>query len=257
MAADVRRTALSVIACLVVTGATVSAPGFASAGVVPVPHPAAALRASAVPLPARLSHVGAATQVIVVTTSSWSTSYATLTAWQKTGRTWALRWGPVAARVGANGLAPAPTRRQDTYTTPAGTFGLGPDFGSAPNPGVPAGVTYRRTTGRDWWAYDKDCPSTYNRWVKGYSTCWSAGMAEHLVTYAEYKYAAVIAYNLPTPARPTPRLSGGGGIFLHLNGRGATAGCVSSKEWVVVGLLRWLRPGARIVIGPSASITSM
>jgi L,D-peptidoglycan transpeptidase YkuD (ErfK/YbiS/YcfS/YnhG family) len=34
----------------------------------------------------------------------------------------------------------------------------------------------------------------------------------------------------------------GSAIFLHVNGRGATAGCVSLPEARLVRLLRWLRP---------------
>jgi L,D-peptidoglycan transpeptidase YkuD (ErfK/YbiS/YcfS/YnhG family) len=49
----------------------------------------------------------------------------------------------------------------------------------------------------------------------------------------------------------------GGGIFLHANGTGATAGCVSLARSDLLRVLRWLDPAKapRIVMAPSAVIT--
>ncbi|SCD94018.1 hypothetical protein GA0115246_108276 [Streptomyces sp. SolWspMP-sol7th] len=41
----------------------------------------------------------------------------------------------------------------------------------------------------------------------------------------------------------------GAGIFLHVNGKGATAGCVSVPAATMRTLLRWARPGAKLVVG--------
>jgi L,D-peptidoglycan transpeptidase YkuD (ErfK/YbiS/YcfS/YnhG family) len=43
----------------------------------------------------------------------------------------------------------------------------------------------------------------------------------------------------------------GSGIFLHQQTGGPTAGCVSLDPADPVVVLRWLRPGTRIAMGPS------
>jgi L,D-peptidoglycan transpeptidase YkuD (ErfK/YbiS/YcfS/YnhG family) len=44
----------------------------------------------------------------------------------------------------------------------------------------------------------------------------------------------------------------GSGIFLHVQTGGPTAGCVSLREDDLLPVLRWLRPDARILIGPTS-----
>jgi len=46
----------------------------------------------------------------------------------------------------------------------------------------------------------------------------------------------------------------GSGIFLHRQTGGPTAGCVSLREADLLAVLRWLRPGTRIVMGPAAYV---
>ena len=52
-----------------------------------------------------------------------------------------------------------------------------------------------------------------------------------------YQYAVVIDFN----RWPAVRYRGAG-IFLHVNGTGATAGCVSVPLTTMVSILRWLDP---------------
>jgi L,D-peptidoglycan transpeptidase YkuD (ErfK/YbiS/YcfS/YnhG family) len=40
----------------------------------------------------------------------------------------------------------------------------------------------------------------------------------------------------------------GAGIFLHINGRGATAGCVSVPESVMLYIAMWLDPALKPII---------
>jgi L,D-peptidoglycan transpeptidase YkuD (ErfK/YbiS/YcfS/YnhG family) len=47
---------------------------------------------------------------------------------------------------------------------------------------------------------------------------------------------------------PAPARHRGAGTFLHVNGRGATAGCVSVPRWFMVHLMRDLAPSARPVM---------
>jgi L,D-peptidoglycan transpeptidase YkuD (ErfK/YbiS/YcfS/YnhG family) len=54
-----------------------------------------------------------------------------------------------------------------------------------------------------------------------------------------------------------PAVAGrGSAIFLHVNGAGSTAGCVSLARGNMIAVLRWLDPAAfpRIVMAPLADI---
>jgi hypothetical protein len=49
----------------------------------------------------------------------------------------------------------------------------------------------------------------------------------------------------------------GSGIFLHVSHHSPTAGCVSFPEADLLSVLRWMRPGARILIGPTRWLRSL
>jgi len=182
-----------------------------------------------------------ATQLITVRSSG---SRATVTAWAKRGSTWVVVGGPWAGRVGSNGTVPASLRKQWTSTTPAGTFTLTEAFGLQADPG--ALLPYHRVTADDWWVQDNASPY-YNQMrqasLGGFDTTLppsAKNSSEHLITYTtQYRYAVVIDFN----RWPAVRYRGAG-IFLHVNGPGATGGCVSVPESAMVWLLRWLRPDA-------------
>jgi L,D-peptidoglycan transpeptidase YkuD (ErfK/YbiS/YcfS/YnhG family) len=220
-------------------------------GAAPV-SPAAAASA---PLPERLRAIGDARQVIVVTAADWSTSRATLQMWERYSGGWS-RKATMAARLGWSGFSWATERRQGDGSTPAGTFTLTRAFGLREDPGTR--LPYRRAWSDDYWVYDARCPSSYNTWQKWSRTrCWSFDEAEKLVSYgAQYEAAAVIDFNIPSPGRPAD-VRRGGGIFLHVNGSGATAGCVSLARSDLLRVLRWLDPAKapRIVMAPSSVIT--
>ena len=231
-------------------------PATASAGDVPPYHPS------------RLTHLGDAGQVVVVTGGSWSASHAVLRRYERTpdGR-WLRVGDAVPARVGRNGFVRAAERRQSTGTTPAGTFGLVSAFGNGPDPGT--ALPYRVVDRSDWWVYDPRDPGTYNvlqpRRVA--TSAWRRSWAEDLSGYGgQYRYVAVLDFNLPAgvtraadgqlvAAEPADtRL--GGGIFLHVNGPGATSGCVSVGRATMRLTLRWLDPAQHpvIVMGPRSAI---
>ena len=253
------RLAVAVIAAASSTVAALTAMG----------APAGAAGA-ATPLPERLTHIGESRQVVVVTTRSWTTSHARLQTWKLTSSgEWVRVVDPIPARVGWNGVRREANRKQNTGTTPAGTFGLLRGFGLA----KPAGVDlpYRRVDRNDWWPYDPADPKTYNvfqpRRVK--HAQWRTDWSERLKSYgAQYRYAVVLDYNLPSEitwrngqrvARNTADTSAGGGIFLHVSGSGATAGCVSIARDQMRQVLRWLDPAKDpvIVIGPRDVIDKM
>ena len=207
-------------------------------------------------LPYSLTHLGDAQQVVVVTTDSWSDTTGTLRAFElRHGWDWCRVIAPVKARVGYTGFAWAKDRKQNTGKTPAGTFALPWAFGNSADPGT--ALPYRSVDGNDYWAYDPRSPSTYNRWLEHGLGSVRADWAEHLAAFgSQYAHAVVVDYNLPT-ATTNPNTSKGGGIFLHVNGTGATAGCVSVSKTDMLRIIRWLDPGKHpvIVMAPAAVIT--
>jgi L,D-peptidoglycan transpeptidase YkuD (ErfK/YbiS/YcfS/YnhG family) len=112
-------------------------------------------------------------------------------------------------------------------------------------------MPYHRVSADDWWVED---PAS-----KFYNTMHSAQGAdfpltekgddgsEHLIDHpVQYAEALVINYNR-WPAVPRR----GAGIFLHVNGSGATAGCVSVPRATMDRIMGWVKPSAhpRIAIG--------
>jgi L,D-peptidoglycan transpeptidase YkuD (ErfK/YbiS/YcfS/YnhG family) len=254
------RSAVAVLlVALVTAGLTLVGPAATGAEPLPAYHPS------------RLTSLGDARQVVVVTARSWSSSTAVLRTWQRTADGgWRLSTGPVPARVGYNGFVPADERRQGTGTSPAGTFAILSAFGNGTDPGT--ALAYRAVDRNDWWAYDPRDPSTYNvlqpRRVA--TARWRTSWAEDLSAYGgQYRFAAVLDFNLPGGVRHAAdgqrvadqpadtRL--GGGIFLHVSGPGATAGCVSVPRDVMRRVLRWLDPAAEpvLVMGPRSAITRL
>ena len=220
------------------------------------PPPVAQTSGCASTLPYTLTHLGNAQQVVVVMTDSWSDTTGTLRAYElRGGWDWCRVIAPVNARVGYSGFAWAKTRLQNSGKTPAGTFALPWAFGNSADPGTD--LSYRTVDSNDWWAYDPRSPSTYNRWLEHGLGSVRSDWAEHLASFGtQYAHAVVIDYNLPT-ATTSPNTSKGGGIFLHVNGSGATAGCVSVSKADMLRVIRWLDPSKHpvIVMAPASSIT--
>lgn len=187
------------------------------------------------PLPDRLADTGGGSQLITAVAPAPGSTTGRLTWWDR----WAGGWheaGSAPARFGANGLTEGATRTQGTNTTPAGLYALPYAFGIAH---APAGTAYRyrRVTPDSWWCQD-NASESYNRWVEPLPADCAPGEAEHLTTYTtQYAHALVIDFNYEHPVRGR-----GAGIFLHVNGKGATAGCVSVPEGAMRALLRWANP---------------
>jgi L,D-peptidoglycan transpeptidase YkuD (ErfK/YbiS/YcfS/YnhG family) len=185
--------------------------------------------------------LGNARQVITVKARG---SYATVQAWQLSGRTWRLVLSTTSARVGTHGVVPGSQRKQGTGTTPGGTYTLTEAFGIAADPG--SSLPYHRVTADDYWVEDNNS-AYYNQMRLGALGGFdkvappnSVNGSEHLITYTvQYQYVVVIDFNR-WPAVPYR----GAGIFLHVNGSGSTAGCVSVPASTMVALVRWLDPAA-------------
>ncbi|MBG0566014.1 L,D-transpeptidase family protein [Actinoplanes aureus] len=226
--------------------------------------------AAAASIPADLAHIGNARQLIVVTAPGWSSTRATLRAYQRGGDgRWRQVFKAMAARTGYGGWAWANRRVQDTGQTPVGTFTITRAFGVRPDPGTR--LPYREVDGNDYWVGDRRDPRTYNLFQPSASPnrTWRISQAERLAAYpTQYAYAAVINFNRPSGVRwdakrgeyvagKPAHVGRGSAIFLHASGKGATAGCVSVSRSNMVRLLKWLNPAKRprIVMGPSKVIT--
>lgn len=224
---------------------------------------------AAAALPDELAHVGDARQVIVVSGRSWTSTYATVRAYQRgTDGRWRQKFATMNARTGYGGWKWAASRRQDTGQTPAGTFTLTSAFGVRADPGTR--LPYRKVDGNDYWAGDNRDAKTYNLFQPSASKTrtWRISQSERLAAYPrQYAHAVVINFNRPSGVRwdatrkqyvATKRADTrlGSAIFLHASGSGSTAGCVSVSRANLVHLLRWLDPAAkpRIVMAPASAI---
>src|SRR4051812_19501832 len=103
------------------------------------------------PLVYRLRGIGDARQVVAVTNTSWTSTYATLRAYEKRADgTWRAVFGPWTARVGRNGFG-SPKREGDGQS-PVGSFTVPKLFGVRANPGVR--VPWFRVVSNDVWVDD-------------------------------------------------------------------------------------------------------
>ena len=204
------------------------------------------------PLPARLADTGGGSQLITAEAPGPHATTGTVTWWDLRHGHW-TRTGSAAARFGANGLVEGASRTQGTETTPTGLYGLPFAFGiEAPPPGTTE--PYRQVHQDSWWCQDNGSRS-YNRWTEPPAADCDASDAEHLVSYpVQYAHALVIGFNYDRPVRGR-----GAGIFLHVHGRGATAGCVSVPKEAIRRILAWADPARtpHIAIGTTGGPTAI
>ena len=185
----------------------------------------------------------------VVTVNRTRGHRARVTLWQL-GRD--DRWAEVRratdGRVGYGGLVRGDRRRQGSGTTPLGTHRLTSTFGTHARQ-ADWRLAHRTIRRGDFWVQD-NASRYYNRYRNqrqgGFR--WrlpssDANGSERLTDYRQqYEYAIVLDYN-----RQQVRHRGAG-IFLHVNGSGATAGCVSAPRSFLRMLMRRLDPAQRPLI---------
>jgi L,D-peptidoglycan transpeptidase YkuD (ErfK/YbiS/YcfS/YnhG family) len=199
-----------------------------------------------------MADTGGGTQLITAVAARAGTTTGTLTWWDLRDGHW-VRTGSAPARFGARGLAEGAARRQGTDTTPTGLYGMPYAFGIE---AAPRGTAYRYRPVRrnSWWCQDGDSRA-YNRWTEPRAADCRAAEAEHLIGYrAQYAHALVVDFNYHRPVRGR-----GAGIFLHVDGRGATAGCVSVPKDAMRRILRWADPARRphLAIGTTGGRTAI
>ena len=178
----------------------------------------------------------------VVTVNHTRGHRARVTWWRLKDGGWVERFQSTDGRIGYGGLVPGKKRRQGTGTTPLGTYRLPWAFGFQ-EPRDSWRLRYRGVRKGDYWVQDNASPH-YNRYrnrAQGGFRWWlpssHPNSSERLTDYRrQYDLSVVIDYN-----RRQVRHRGAG-IFLHMNGRGATAGCVSAPRWFIQKVMRALDP---------------
>jgi L,D-peptidoglycan transpeptidase YkuD (ErfK/YbiS/YcfS/YnhG family) len=145
-------------------------------------------------------------------------------------------------RIGYGGLVAPLRRHQGTGTTPLGTVRLISAFGRHPR-GSAWDLPYHRIRKGDYWVEDNGSRyhNRYRNKSRGGFRWWLPASAENSSERlrdfpVQYEYSIVTDYNR---AQVRHR---GAGIFLHVNGSGATAGCVSAPRAFLRDLIRRLAP---------------
>ena len=187
----------------------------------------------------------------VVTVNHTSGYRARVTLWSREDGGWARRLQATDGRIGYGGLVPGTERRQGTGTTPLGTYDLPWAFGQVREQAAWQ-LRYRKVRAGDYWVQD-NASRYYNRYRNksrgGFR--WrlpssDPNSSERLKDYpVQYEWSIVTGFN-----RSQVRHRGSG-IFLHVNGPGATAGCVSAPRGFIRALMFRLDPDRRprIAIG--------
>lgn len=187
-------------------------------------------------------------QVITVDrTTGW---HARVSLWRRADATWIRGRSTTGGRIGYGGLVSPRERRQGTGTTPRGTFTLTEAFG---NDSAPRGtrLPFHDVRAGDFWVQDNASAhynTLRNKRRGGFRWRLPSGeenSSERLRDYPhQYAWSVVVDFNRP----PNAVRHRGSGIFLHVNGSGATAGCVSVPRPLQRRVLSWLRPRAVPVI---------
>jgi L,D-peptidoglycan transpeptidase YkuD (ErfK/YbiS/YcfS/YnhG family) len=178
----------------------------------------------------------------VITVNATSGYHAVVSLWVRRDGRWDRTATTRSGRIGYGGLVVGSKRRQGTGTTPIGTYSITETFGNAPRPAATR-LPFHRVRHGDYWVQDNRS-AHYNQRRHVSRGGFRPATSEHLPDYgAQYRWSLVIDFN-----RPDPVLRRGSGIFLHVNGAGATTGCVSVPRRFVRNMMSRLRPGMAPVI---------
>jgi L,D-peptidoglycan transpeptidase YkuD (ErfK/YbiS/YcfS/YnhG family) len=224
------------------------------AGLLLAPSPAPAAAPSAARATAtRTVHLGGVavtvysgtTQVVTVNRSSGYRARVSL--YQLAEGRWRRITTTSDGRIGYGGLVRGSQRRQGSGTTPLGTFSLRSTFGTHWRQSG-QDLPHRKIRSGDFWVQDNQS-DYYNRyrnqsergfrwWLKNHPDS-----SERLTDYGkQYEYAIVTSFN---ESQVRHR---GAGIFVHVNGKGATAGCASAPRWFLKSLFARLDPDQHPVV---------
>lgn len=188
----------------------------------------------------------------VVTTNRTGGHHARVRLWSLDAGGWHVTATTRDGRIGYGGLSRPAHRRQGDGTTPEGTFDLTFAFGTHARK-ARWRMGYHRIRPGDYWVGDNSSAyyNTLRTKAQGGFRWWlpqsDDNASEHLIHYrSQYEYAFATSFNAGQVRHR------GFAIFLHVNGRGATAGCVSAPRSFLQLLYRRLDPQRHpvIAIGP-------
>lgn len=178
----------------------------------------------------------------VITVDATGGYRAVVSLWTRWNGRWQRQATTRRGRIGYGGLVPGHDRKQGTGTTPLGTYAITETFGNARAPGRTR-LPFHRVHRGDYWVQDNRS-RFYNERRHISRGGFRPRTSEHLPDYGrQYRWSLVVDFNRPDPVRHR-----GAGIFLHVNGSGATAGCVSTPRRFVKKMMNRLRPGGHPVI---------
>ncbi len=193
-------------------------------------------------------------QVVVVTTSSWTSPTGELQRFEKSHDRWIAVGSKIPVTVGLNGLAwgrglhqeitDGPEKIEGDGKSPAGIFSLGVAFGYDSPPPKGVKLSYKQATDRDYFVDDPESQD-YNRWVTipdnvgtDPKSLWRSfermKRNDHL-----YELGIVIEHN------DDPVVKGkGSAIFFHIwrDPKGSTVGCTAMAKDDLLTIMRWLDP---------------
>jgi L,D-peptidoglycan transpeptidase YkuD (ErfK/YbiS/YcfS/YnhG family) len=178
----------------------------------------------------------------VVTVNHTHGYHARIGYWVLRDGHWTQKLSARDGRIGYGGLVAPKKRHQGTGTTPSGTVKLISAFGTHSRADT-WDLPYRRVRKGDYWVEDNKS-RYYNRYrnkSQGGFRWWLPpsrdNSSERLRVFpVQYEFSIVTSYNLSQVRHR------GAGIFLHVNGSGATAGCVSAPRSFIAKLMRRLDP---------------
>ena len=153
---------------------------------------------------------------------------------------WQLQFRAHDGRIGYNGLVRPRNRVQGSGKTPLGTHTLPFSFGTHRQRAA-WDRSYRKIRRGDYWVLDNQS-RFYNRYRnkrQGGFRWWlpasHSNASERLRDFPkQYEFSVVTSFNAGQVRHR------GGAIFLHVNGSGATAGCVSAPRWFLLRVMNRL-----------------
>ena len=196
------------------------------------------------------AQIGESEQLIFATNRDASLSFVTIQAVERNEGVWQIVFPKFSGSIGEMGFAAIDDKREGDNKSPSGVFPLGIAFGY--DPSMNTKMPYRQATENDFWVDDANSED-YNKWVQGKpnATSWEKMKRDD----DQYKYGVVIKYNTD------PIVMGkGSAIFLHVwKDGGATLGCVSTSEEMILEILGWLDPAKKplIIMGTESELRAM
>lgn len=195
-------------------------------------------------------------QVILGLADSWDSSRGTVQWFERSGAGWKSVGGPVATRLGRDGLVwgrglhPVPEgarlKRERDWRAPAGVFALGGVYGYAPDCVRRSGVPYRQVTARDLWI-DDPASGRYNEHAlldhDAPRNEWERKMQMKQGDYP-HSLKLFIAHNPGPGAVP----GAGSAIFFHIwrdDGGKPSSGCTTMTESALREIIAWMDPARR------------